>query len=126
MGQGYLMDTNTVIDYLDNKLPIAAANFIDNIVIEKSVIVRIELLVWQGATPAQLQVLNGFINSAIVFNLEEAIILSAIDVRKHYKLKLADAIVAATALVNGYILLSRNLSDFNKMPVLKVIDPYTL
>lgn len=60
MGQGYLMDTNAVIDYLDNKLPATAATFIDNISIEISIIVRIELLAWQNATPNQLQILNSF------------------------------------------------------------------
>jgi len=126
MGQGYLMDTNAVIDYLDNKLPGTAATFIENIAIEISVIVRIELLAWQNATPAQLQILNSFINDAIVFNLEESIILKTIDIRKNYKLKLADAIIAATTLIYGYTLLSRNISDFDKVPGMKVVDPHTL
>ncbi len=126
MGQKYLMDTNAVIDYLDNKLPTPAATFIDNIEIEISVIVRIELLAWQNATPAQLHILNSFINDATVINFEEAIILKTIDVRKNHKLKLADAIIAATCLVYGYTLLSRNISDFDKVPGLKVINPHTL
>jgi hypothetical protein len=45
MGQGYLVDTNTIIDYLDNKLPDRANNIIDNIAIQISIVSRIELLV---------------------------------------------------------------------------------
>ena len=31
MGQGYLIDINTVIDYLENKLPDPSLQIIDNI-----------------------------------------------------------------------------------------------
>jgi len=44
MGKGYLIDTNAVIDYLDNKLPAKANAFIDGIQPNISVITRIELL----------------------------------------------------------------------------------
>jgi len=44
MGQKYLIDTNAVIDYLDNKLPEKSANLLDEIDFQISVIVRMELL----------------------------------------------------------------------------------
>ena len=47
MEQRYLVDTNTVIDYLENKLPEESLKMIDNIEIQFSVISRIELLVWK-------------------------------------------------------------------------------
>jgi len=53
MGQGYLVDTNTIIDYLENKLPEKSNRLIDNIIIQFSVISRIELLVWKKATEDQ-------------------------------------------------------------------------
>ncbi len=49
MGQKYLIDTNSVIDYLDNKLPDKASKHIDNISSKISVITRMELLSWSGA-----------------------------------------------------------------------------
>jgi predicted nucleic acid-binding protein len=61
-----------------------------------------------------------------VFNLTEDIILKSIEIRKHYRLKLPDAIIAATAVVNDLILLTRNTSDFEKVAQLRQKDPYHL
>jgi len=58
--------------------------------------------------------------------LEEAIILKAIEIRKINRVKLPDAIVAATALVNSQILITRNVSDFKNINGLQVIDPWNL
>jgi predicted nucleic acid-binding protein len=126
MGQGYLVDTNTIIDYLENKLPEKSNKLIDNIIIQFSVISRIELLVWKKATDDQLKILNDFISSSTVFDLNESIILKSIEIRKNYHLKLPDAIIAATAVVNNLPLLTRNISDFEKVIQIKCIDPYHL
>jgi toxin FitB len=39
-------------------------------------------------------------------------------------MKLPDAIIAATALVHGCELVTRNVSDFAKIPGLSVFDPF--
>ncbi len=126
MGKGYLIDTNAVIDYLDNKLPEKAAELIDDIDINISVIARMELLAWPGASKKQAAVLNDFIEASEVFSLEEPIILKAIEIRKNHKTKLPDAIIAATALVHNLVLITRNIKDFEKIQKLKVLDPYNL
>lgn len=46
MGKEYLIDTNSVIDYLDNKLPDNANELIDSIDSKISVITRMEILAW--------------------------------------------------------------------------------
>jgi predicted nucleic acid-binding protein len=126
MGPKYLIDSNTVIDYLDNKLPEKSAKLLDGIDFHTSVIVRMELLSWHEATEKQLKVLQEFIDNSIVFGLEEAIILKAIDIRKNHRVKLPDAIVGATALVNGQILITHNVSDFKNITGLQVIDSWLL
>jgi len=98
MGKEYLIDTNAVIDYLDNKLPGKANELIDGMDSKISVITRMELLSWSGASKQQTLVLNGFINATQVFALEEPVILKAIDIRKNHKTKLPDAIIAARTL----------------------------
>lgn len=126
MGQGYLADTNTLIDYLENKLPERSTGFIDNIAIQLSVISRIEILAWQKASEEQLKILNNFIAASTVFNLNEGIIIKSIEIRKTCRLKLPDAIIAATAVVNDLILLTRNTKDFGRVAILKSIDPHSL
>jgi predicted nucleic acid-binding protein len=126
MGQGYLVDTNTIIDYLENRLPISSIDLLDNISIQLSVISRIELLAWQKASDEQLKILTDFIEASVVFNLDENIIIKAIEIRKKYRTKLPDAIIAATTEVNNLELLTRNLKDFEKIDGLKCIDPHLL
>ena len=120
------IDTNAVIDYLDNKLPEKIASLIDGISVQISVITRMELLGWANATTEQTQVLQQFINVSTVFSLEEPVIVKAIELRKKYKTKLPDAIIAATAIVYQLTLITRNTNDFKNITDLKTIDPHTL
>jgi len=126
MGKRYLIDTNAIIEYLENKLPNTASVVLDNTDVQISVISRMELLAWRKATETQLKVLDGFINASYVFGLSEPIILKTIDLRKNYGVKLPDAIIAATALVNDCTLVTRNIDDFKKITGLTCINPYEL
>jgi len=126
MEQRYLIDSNAVIDYLDNKLPENSALLIDGIDTQISVIIRMELLSWTNATNQQLQVLQDFIDNSIVLGLEEKVILKTIDIRKNFRLKLPDAIIAATAVCNELTLITRNTKDFKNISGLQVIDPWNL
>ncbi|EMM77923.1 toxin-antitoxin system, toxin component, PIN domain protein [Leptospira santarosai str. 2000030832] len=49
-----------------------------------------------------------------------------IRLRQAYKIKTPDAIIAATALVHGLTLVSRNVPDFSSISNLNVIDPWKL
>lgn len=116
MGTGYLIDTNAVIEYLNNTLPEQAGNFIDNLVqIHLSVITRMELLSWRGATTQQIEILTSYIRSATVLGLSESVIEQTILIRKVHRIKLPDAIIAATALSHNLTLITRNMSDFDKI-----------
>ena len=124
MGQGFLIDTNVVIDYLSSQLPQASASKLDNLPGVISVITRIELLGWYNATPEQLNKLNPFIANAHIYNLSEEIILETISLRQKNKIKLPDAVVAATAIVNDLTLLTRNTDDFKNIVGLRVENPW--
>lgn len=126
MGQGYLVDTNTIIDYLGDKLPFKASELIDTIDIQFSIISRIELLVWRNVSEEQLQVIQDFISLSTVFNSDEDIVLKTIEIRKIHRLKFPDAIIAATAVVKNLPLLTRNIKDFTQVSGLTNIAPYFL
>ena len=85
-----------------------------------------ELLAWKNTTASQLQILQDFINNATVFGLEESIIVKTIAIRKNYGIKLPDAIIAATALTHGLILMTRNTKDFVTILDLEVLNPHEL
>lgn len=126
MGKGYLIDTNAVIDYLDDKLPAKTNAFIDGIYPNISVITRIELLAWPGASEPQTQVLQNFVDISGVFNLNEEIVIKTISIRKSHKTKLPDAIIAATAWVNEFTIITRNTVDFKNIERLDVLNPYDI
>ena len=54
------------------------------------------------------------------------IIQHCIDLRKNYKIKLPDAIIAATALARNLILITNDEKDFAVIQNLTVINPHLL
>lgn len=124
----YLIDTNAVIDYLGQKLTFSGRDFMNgiiNVVPIVSVITKIEVLGF-NASDKHYQLLTNFMNDATVLDLTGNIVDVTISIRKNFKIKLPDAIIAATALVYDLILISRNISDFRNIKDLKVINPYNL
>ncbi len=68
-----------------------------------------------------------FINTATVLPLDEDVTKQAILLRRNYKkIKLGDAIIAATAIVHNLTLISHNTKDFINIEGLKVVDIYKL
>ncbi|RRN76565.1 PIN domain-containing protein [Pseudoxanthomonas sp. SGD-10] len=128
MGQEYLIDSNILIGYLDNKLPENGMLFMHNIInnIPKlSVITKIEILRF-NTTEAAYKILEDFINVSIVYNLSSDVVEQTIELCKFKKIKLPDAIIAATAIAKNMTLLTRNTSDFKSIADLKVINPFDL
>jgi predicted nucleic acid-binding protein len=76
--------------------------------------------------PEHYQLLSSFIKDATVVDLTENIVDSTIDIRKKYKTKLPDAIIAATAIVHNMILITRNITDFKIVKNLQVVDPHNI
>lgn len=123
----YLLDTNTIIDFLNAKLPLNANQLLFSIDPKVSVITRIELFSSTKISDKELIALNDFIEIITIYdtiNLE--IITICIDLRKKYKIKLPDALIAATAIINNLILITRNTKDFENVLELKCINPYEL
>lgn len=68
-------------------------------------------------------IMIGLCKSFENYNINNEIISETIFLRKQYKIKLPDAIIAATALVNNWILVTINTKDFEKIKNLKFINP---
>jgi len=128
MGVKYLWDTNTVIYYLQKQLSVNAETFIDSILLIDvpaiSAITEIELLCWKSANENDLLTLKNFIADACVYELDQQIKNQTAELRKHYNLKLPDAIIAATALVNKLTFITRNIKDFDKISTLDLVNPF--
>jgi len=122
MEQRYLIDTNVIIDHFGNKLPEKAKTLLYSIDLTVSAVTKIEVLGWVNATQEQLQPLYDFMETATILPINEIVIEKTIAIRQTKKIALGDAIIAATALVYGLILISHNISDFKNIAALQVID----
>ena len=125
----FLLDTNTVIYYLKASLPTNAMQVLGNIIDDQpaiSVISKIELLCFNTPNINEQNITNKFVEASLIFNLDDDIINQTIALRKQYKIKLPDAIIAATALVYNLTLITHNIADFDKVPNLQLTDPHLL
>jgi tRNA(fMet)-specific endonuclease VapC len=60
----------------------------------------------------------------LLYELETPVKLQTVEIRKHHSIKLPDAIIAASAMVYGLTLLSRNVKDFKNIEKLNLINPW--
>jgi predicted nucleic acid-binding protein len=72
------------------------------------------------------QQIVSFVKYANISNINSKVIDKTIEIRKTHKIKLPDAIIAATALVNNQTLLTRNIGDFKNIENLIVKNPYEI
>ena len=129
MGQRYLLDSNTVIDYIAQLHPDNAMLFLNQIIDEEinvSVITKIEVLSFDPDKDDNYPILVDFFEAANLIDLSSDIVNKTIQIRQKQKIKLPDAVIAATALANGLILISRNTKDFKNFQGLEVIDPFNI
>ena len=93
MDVNIVLDTNTVLYFLAGRLaePMPSAYFYI------SVITEIELLSYPLLKIEEEQAINDFLKDVTIVDLNESIKKSAIHFRRHYKLKLPDALIVATA-----------------------------
>ena len=128
MAQGYLIDSNVVIGYLDGRLPEQGMVFLHTIVDDiphVSVITKIEVLRFNAPEEAG-RILIDFIDNSFVYGLSDPVADRTIQLGKSRKIKLPDAIIAATALIHDLTLLTRNVSDFKNISDLAVTNPYDM
>ena len=121
----YLIDTNVVSDYLTASFSVAGIAFMDaaiDAIPNLSVITQIELLCWKTDTSTEQKV-NDFIGDSSVLDITPEVITQCVNLRKGKKIKTPDAIIAATALAHGYILITNNEKDFTDIPKLKILNP---
>ena len=109
MGQGYILDSNVIIGYLAGRIPSSGMEIVSEIVSNIpniSVISQIEVLRFND-TPENEAVLEEFINISKIYPLSNNVVERTIKLCKQIKIKLPDAIIAATALSEGFTLVTR-------------------
>ncbi|GHV74568.1 hypothetical protein AGMMS49940_18700 [Spirochaetia bacterium] len=128
MGLGFLLDSDVTIGYLAERIPTSGmkvvAAIIDNTP-HLSVISQMEVLRFND-TPENEKILVDFIDSSVIHPLNGIVVQQTIALAKKSKIKLPDAIVAATALIESFTLVTRNVDDFKKVEGLNLLNPWDI
>ena len=125
---GCVIDTNILIYHLAGVLTDQAeATLADALKSGSyiSIITRIELLGWRKHSSDSLKAAEALLKSVSEIPLHEEIIRLCISFRQNYPIKLPDAIIAATARHAKVPLMTRNMTDFERVPELKMVDPFS-
>ncbi len=115
MGQKYLIDTNVVIGILKGAIPRQNLSKLSKIQVTEfiiSTIVNIETLGFYAIPIDERRQAERFLSKATILYIDKEIEQKAIEIRQKKKMKLGDAIIAATALIHDLIIVTRNESDF--------------
>ena len=126
MGREVLIDTNIAIGYIGNKLINTYMDELDVIFDRQyhlSVINKIELLGYPNLNRTEEDKFNLLIKHSILHPIDDKIIEKTISIRKQHNIKLPDAMIAATCLVNGLDILTLNKKDFQNIKGLKIFEP---
>jgi predicted nucleic acid-binding protein len=128
MGIGCLLDSNVIIGYLAGNIPAPGMAVVSGIVdtgIHISVISQMEVLRFND-TAENEQILADFVNAAVIHSLSELVVHRTIALCKQSRIKLPDAIIAATALAEHFALVTRNIDDFKNIAGLELLNPWEL
>ena len=92
-----------------------------------SIITKIEVLGFQFLNNDERDLLLAICNELKVIRLTDLIAEETINIRQSYRIKLPDALIYATALVENVPLLTNNIKDFISIDRgVKLINPFDL
>ncbi len=123
MESGFILDSNIAVYLLQGLLTKNASLFLRKVlkqIAQLSLISKIELLCWDEES----SLIENFIDDSIILPISDEIVVKTIEIRRKYKTKLPDAIIAATAIIYNCKLITRNENDFRKIEELSFINPF--
>ena len=130
MGAGLtrcLFDTNILIYYFADEVPAGEVKKVEQLLKTSfyiSIITKIEFSGFEKfLQDGFLQELE-FLGHATVIPLTDEIADIAIDLRRKSRIKIPDAVIAATCLHNDLTLVTRNEKDFSGIPGLTIYNPF--
>ena len=120
----HLFDSNVLILYLGDVLDAATSTLLETAIENKtaaiSVITRAETLAWSKHTVTSLALATAFVDSFENIQVDKPIADEAARIRREQNVKLPDALIAATALTQQLTLVTANVKDFEKIPLLDI------
>jgi len=123
----YLHDTNVLIYYWKGDIPKGEMKRLEEILKHSfiiSIITKIELLGWRKHTREGYEIARDFLDRAEILPIDDDLAEFTIELKRNNNIKLADALIAATALSNELVLVTRNEDDFSILADLEIYNPF--
>ena len=123
----YLLDTNILIYYWKGDIPKGEMKRVEEIMNHSfiiSIITKIELLGWRNHTREGYEIARDFLDRAEILPIDDDLAEFTIELKRNNNIKLADALIAATALSNELVLVTRNEDDFSILANLEIYNPF--
>jgi predicted nucleic acid-binding protein len=117
-GTDIFIDTNICVYLLNGDTVLAELLQGQNLCL--SIITEMELYAYHGNNPLSISILDAFLQSVSIINIEEKVKLNTIKIRKKTKLKLPDSIIAASAITYNLPLITAD-KDFKRVDHLYLI-----
>ena len=127
MGTKILIDTNILIYFLNGEIPlqkdVEVLLFNKNFSI--SALTLSEILSWKMLSEADVEAIIMALDGVEIISVSEEISIKAASLRRKHAIKLVDAIISATAIIENCTLATNDLSDFKQISELQIIHPYS-
>lgn len=120
-----LLDTNIVIYLHDGQLDDPVTDRLRNSALDTCNIIVAEVLGYKAIDPQGAWHFKELFAAMKNHIFNDEVTDKTIELRQAMSIKLPDAIIAATALVNGLVLWTHNTEDFKDVPRLQLFDPIT-
>ncbi len=120
----YAIDTNILIYHANGDQEVVrflSRQFENGIPCFLSTVAIVEFFSFPSMTGAAREAFESLFPYFRVVSLDYRLSLGAAELRRVYKLKLGDSIIAATALETNSTLVTRNVRDFKKVVPLKLL-----
>lgn len=117
-GNNALLDSNILIYLSKNDLPIEFLDQFDSLFMS-----YMEVLGYTFRDSEEENFVKEIMDLFNVCFIDQKIAEIVIKYRKQYRIKLPDAIIAATAEANGFCLVTRNIDDFRNIDI-RILNPF--
>lgn len=119
----YTLDTNIIIYYFNGEAPILA--FLRDQITQGaplfvSTVTEHELYSYPHLTPQEVTRIDALLTTLTVIDVDSRIAQLSGQLRAAYGIKALDSMIAATALMTGTTLATRNVRDFHRVPTLDI------
>jgi predicted nucleic acid-binding protein len=120
----YALDTNAILYYLKddpNAVSLLREIFSHDAALYVSAITELQLFAYPSLSSQEEALIEDLLTTISIIPLDSHVARLASFIRRQYRLKVPDSVIAATAIYTGSTLVTRNTKDFKRVTALSLL-----